>query len=125
MSDETVDLAGGPKVVQSYGDGGFRISGERFNHSIILMPTRVVAWPVNNIETVDLPSLTVIAEAPESIDILLIGCGHGAPRIDQTVREALRPRGIVIDVMTTGAACRTYNLLVSDSRYVAAALIAV
>jgi uncharacterized protein len=125
MTVEMPDNPDDTKVVQAYGDGGFRISGERFSHSIILLATRVLVWPVDSIESVDPASLAAISEAPEPIDILLIGCGHGAPRVDQAVRDALRPRGIVIDVMDTGAACRTYNLLVSDSRHVAAALIAV
>jgi len=125
MTSASSRQADGPKIVQAYGDGGFRISGERFAQSVILLPARVVPWPVTDIGSVDLASLDAIATAPEAIDILLIGAGRGVPRIDSAIRQALRPRGIVIDVMDTGAACRTYNLLVSDSRLVAAALIAV
>ena len=125
MTGDGLRPSDGPKIVQAYGDGGFRISGERFAHSVILLPGRVVPWPVLAIGAVDAASLGAIADAPEAIDILLIGAGRDVPRIDPEVREAFRPRGIVIDVMDTGAACRTYNLLVSDSRLVAAALIAV
>jgi uncharacterized protein len=125
MTGEAPKAPDGPKIVQAYGDGGFRVSGKRFTHSIILFPTRVLAWDVETIDRVDIQSLEVIAEAPEAVDILLIGSGNGVPRIPQSVRDALRPKGVVIDVMDTGAACRTFNLLISDSRQVAAALIAI
>lgn len=125
MTDVPPGSADGPKIIQAYGDGGFRISDGRISNSIIVLGSRVLDWAVDNIEAVDSASLAAIVEAPEPIDILLIGSGQGAPRVDQAVRDALRPKGIVVDVMNTGAACRTYNLLVADGRNVAAALIAV
>ena len=57
--------------------------------------------------------------------ILLIGCGQGAAMISPALRQALRAAGAVIDAMDTGAACRTYNVLLAEERRVAAALIAV
>ncbi len=125
MTDVPPGIADGPKIIQAYGDGGFRISDVRITNSIIVLANRVLDWSIDSIEAVDVASLAEVIKAPEPIDILLIGSGHGAPRVDQAVRDALRHKGIVIDVMNTGAACRTYNLLVADSRQVAAALIAV
>ena len=125
MTDVPPGSADGPKIIQAYGDGGFRFSDGRFANSIIVLGSRVLDWSVVNIEAVDVASLAAIVETPEPIDILLIGSGQGAPRVDEAVRDALRPKGIVVDVMNTGAACRTYNLLVADGRHVAAALIAV
>ena len=121
----TPDPESGPKLVQAYGDGGFRISGQRYEGSLIVLPSIVHAWSVTAIDEVTAESLAHVCDAGDAIDILLIGSGHEVPRLDQSVRDALRPRGIVADVMDTGAACRTFNLLVADARRVAAAMIAV
>ncbi|MEM7121231.1 MAG: Mth938-like domain-containing protein [Pseudomonadota bacterium] len=121
----TPDPERSPKLVQGYGDGGFRISGQRYEGSLIVLPSIVHAWPIGSISEVTAESLIQVSEADDPIDILLIGSGHGVPRIDEAVRNVLRPRGIVTDVMDTGAACRTFNLLVADARRVAAAMIAV
>ena len=56
--------------------------------------------------------------------ILLVGCGKNPGKLDEVLKESLRLAKIVTDVMTTGAACRTYNVLVAEDRRVAAALIA-
>ena len=125
MRDMTPDAESGPKLVQAYGDGGFRISGQRYEGSLIVLPSVVHAWPVASIGDVTAASLALVSDAAEPVDILLIGSGHDVPRVDQAVRDALRPRGIIADVMDTGAACRTFNLLVADGRHVAAAMIAV
>ena len=125
MRDMTPDPERGPKLVQGYGDGGFRISGQRYEGSLIVLPSIVHAWPITSIGEVTVESLVHVCESEDPIDILLIGSGHEVPRIDQAVRDALRPLGIVTDVMDTGAACRTFNLLVADARRVAAAMIAV
>ncbi len=121
----TPDPERSPKLVQAYGDGGFRISGQRYEGSLIVLPSVVHVWPITSIGEVTAESLAHVCEAGDAIDILLIGSGHEVPRIDQAVRDALRPLGIVADIMDTGAACRTFNLLVADARRVAAAMIAV
>ena len=125
MRDITPDPETGPNLVQAYGDGGFRISGQRYEGSVLVLPSAVHPWSVSTIDAVTASSLNLVSSAEEPIDILLIGSGQGIPRIDQAVRDALRPRGIIADVMDTGAACRTFNLLVADGRHVAAAMIAV
>ena len=125
MRDITPDADDGRKLVQGYGDGGFRVSSERYEHSIIVLPTTVHSWPVTTMDMVTAASLELVSDAHDAVDILLIGSGGGVPRIDHAIRDALRPMGIVIDVMDTGAACRTFNVLVTDGRRVAAALIAV
>lgn len=125
MRDMTPDPDRGPRLVQAYGDGGFRVSGQRYEGSLIILPSAVHAWPVTSMGEVTTQSLVQVCQSEDPIDILLIGSGHEVPRIDQAVRDALRPRGIIADVMDTGAACRTFNLLVADARRVAAAMIAV
>jgi uncharacterized protein len=60
-----------------------------------------------------------------SVNLLLIGCGPRMAMIPAALRASLRAKGVVIEPMDTGAACRTYNVLMAEGRLVAAALIPV
>ncbi|MDA0220516.1 MAG: Mth938-like domain-containing protein [Proteobacteria bacterium] len=113
------------KVINGYGDGGFRIAGERVEGSIIVFPERFMPWPVADAGRLQADDLQPLIEAAGQIDILLLGCGAGAPAVDPALRGLLREHGILVDVMDTGAACRTFNILLTESRAIAAALIAV
>jgi uncharacterized protein len=115
----------GPRLIDAYGGGGFRVSGETHQGSIIVTADRVLAWTVNDASTLTAADLAPITSALPPPDILLIGCGRRAVLIPPAVRQTLRNAGTVIDAMDTGAACRTYNVLLGEARRVAAALIAV
>ncbi len=116
----------GRQLIESYGDNRFKITGTVYEGSVLIFPDRALAWPVTSFEQIDAGSLAAFqgADMPP-VDILLIGCGRQMRFIPADLRAALRSRGIVIDAMDTGAACRTYNVLMSEDRRVAAALIAV
>ena len=113
----------GRKTVTAYGDGGFRIAGERIAGSVIVFPARAIPWPVAAVAEVGLESLAPVVAG--GVEILLLGCGRAAAPVGRDLAAALRRHGIAIDAMTTGAACRSFNLLVAEERAVAAALIAV
>ena len=66
----------------------------------------------------------VIAEAA-AIDVLLIGTGLNPAPLPEALRWRLKDAGIGVDAMQTGAAARTYNILLAENRKVAAALVAV
>ena len=66
-----------------------------------------------------------VLEAEPAVEILLIGTGSAMAPIPPALRALLRSRGIGCDGMDTGAACRTYNVLLAEGRRVAAVLIAV
>lgn len=112
-------------VITGYGDGGFRIGDRRHEGSLIVFPDAVMAWPVAAMPDVTPESLAEVAARSLRVDILLLGCGDASEVPARDVREFLRPHGIVVDAMTTGAACRTYNILMAEERLVAAALVAV
>lgn len=112
------------QVIDAYGSGGFRVSGEAFRGSILVLPSGVVSWPVAEIDALTLESLAPIVEAAPQIEILLLGCGPRAAMVPPALRQALRQAGLVVDAMDTGAACRTFNVLRAEERRVAAALIA-
>jgi uncharacterized protein len=114
--------AGGRPYIERYGPGGFKIGGAVFTGAVIILPSRAEAWPVAALAEATPESFRPVAEHG-AIEILLIGSGKRMERVSPALRQALREIGIVIDAMDTGAACRTYNVLASEGRRVAAALL--
>ncbi len=125
MTDISPVVPRGRQVVESYGDGRFRISGTVWTGSVLLRPDAVLSWPVAEFREIALEGLMPLTEGEDAPEILLIGCGNRAELLPRALREAIRAEGMVADVMDTGAACRTYNILVAEDRRAAAALIAV
>ena len=125
--DLTPLIPQGNQIIEGYGDGGFRISGHRVEGSVIVFPDKVVAWSTSTIRDMSVGNLEPVSAAGRlgAVELLLIGTGTRMTQIDRTLRAALRADGVVIEVMDTGAACRTYNVLMAEGRRVAAALIAV
>ncbi len=121
----TPDLDAGHQLIESYGDGRFRISGAVYEGSVLVLPERSLAWPVAAIEEISLDSLAPVIVAAAELEILLIGCGPRLALVPEDLRQALREAGVVAEPMDTGAACRTYNVLIAEDRPVAAVLIAV
>ncbi len=113
------------QVIQAYGDGGFRVNDRLFKGSILVFADRVTAWPVRSMAELTVESLAAVGGASPPVEILLVGCGPSLARISEQIRQAMREVGVVVDAMDTGAACRTYNVLASEERRVAAALIAI
>ena len=115
----------GRAPIDAYGNGGFRFADMSHRGSLLLLPSGIYGW-----ESVDAKELTVghfekvLAEA-QDIEVLLIGTGDGMRVLPKELRAAFKEAGISVDPMSTGAAVRTYNIMLSESRAVAAALIAV
>ncbi len=115
----------GRAPIDAYGNGGFRFADMSHRGSLLLLPSGIYGW-----EPVDAKELSVghfekvLAEA-QDIEVLLIGTGDGMRVLPKELRAAFKEAGISIDPMSTGAAVRTYNIMLSESRAVAAALIAV
>lgn len=120
----TPEIPQGRQVIESYGPGRFRISGVTHSGSVLVFPERAIAWPVGAMADLSLDALSVVRAAAPAVEILLIGCGPRLTPLPGKVRSALRAEGIGCDVMDTGAACRTFNVLLAEARRVAAALIA-
>ena len=124
--DLTPLIPAGRQIVESYGGGKFRVTGVSYQGSVLVFAARTLAWPVAAMDQLNEQSLEpVVAEAQAGgIDLLLLGCGARMAMVPATVRQHLRAAGVVVEGMDTGAACRTYNVLMADGRRVAAALIA-
>ena len=125
--DVTPLIPGGRQIIEGYGEGRFRIAGHVHTGAVIVFLERTIAWPVTAAEQTSLDNLEpVIAAAREgSVDLLLFGQGRRMLLVPAALRQGLREAGIVIEPMDTGAACRTYNVLMAEGRRVAAALVPV
>lgn len=124
-TDDQMGAADRPPAIEGYGAGGFRIDGVVRKGSLIVLPNRIVEWSVASFAEVDVRSLPPTLFAAAGIELLLLGCGAGMALPPRDLRQALRAAGIVIEVMDTGAAVRTYTALLGEQRRLAAALIAV
>ena len=125
----TVDItplaAEGRLMVESYGPGRFRIAGQTHQGSILLSPETVTPWDIAAPDTLTSASLDILLARTPRPEVVLLGCGGRMALVKSAIRDAWRQRGLAVDIMDTGAACRTYNVLVTEDRLVVAALIAV
>ena len=115
----------GQPYVDAYGEGGFRLAGQRFEGSVLITPRGLFPWAVQRIEAASAASLAPVIDASSEFDFLIVGSGAETMFLPSAVRRHLESHTIFPDVMATGPACRTYNLMMSENRRVAAALIAV
>ena len=124
--DLTPLIPGGRQIIESYGGGRFRISGQVHAGSRLVFPERVLPWAATAASEASLENLAPVVEAGRagSVDLLLLGQGVRMQPVPVALRQALRDAGIVVEPMDTGAACRTYNVLMAEGRLVAAALVA-
>jgi uncharacterized protein len=115
----------GRAPIEAYGNGGFRFADMSHRGSLLCLPTGIYGWePKDSSALVPEDFARVFAEA-ENIEILLVGSGKELRPIPKPLRAAFRGAHISADPMSTGAAVRTFNVLLAEERAVAAALIAV
>ncbi|AWN39176.1 hypothetical protein DK427_22670 [Methylobacterium radiodurans] len=93
--------------------------------SILVLPIGIRAWDVADPRRIDRTALRPVQAEAESIELLLVGTGADIVPLPPDLRGWLKDMKIGLDVMQTGAAARTYNILAGENRKVAAALIAV
>jgi uncharacterized protein len=114
------------QILQAYGNGGFRVSDTQWAGAIIVFPTRTMSWNVSASSDLTLEAFAPVGEANDPpIELLLIGMGQRMALLPSKLQAGLRAMGLGIDIMDTGAACRTYNVLIGEERRVAAALLPV
>ncbi|WP_210488041.1 Mth938-like domain-containing protein [Microvirga antarctica] len=115
----------GRHLIDAYGNGGFRFAEMSHRGSILALPSGVVAWPVTSMAELTAASLAPIFGEGSELELLLFGTGLDIAAFPASLRAQIREAGIGLDVMQTGAAARTYNILLAENRKVGAALIAV
>ncbi|MCZ2203768.1 Mth938-like domain-containing protein [Bartonella sp. A05] len=114
----------GRAPIEAYGNGGFRFADMSHRGSLICVPSGIyginMAGPL---PTQD--DIFRILEEAEEIEILLVGTGTELLRLPEKLRVLLWEKHISTDTMNTGAAVRTFNVLLAENRAVAAVLFAV
>ena len=112
--------------IDSYGDGGFRLSGERHEGSLLIVGDEPRGWTVGRLADLSLAALGPVLEAGRGeVEFVLLGTGVRNALPPREVREGLQLAGIGLEFMDTPTAARLYNVLTAEGRRVAAALIAV
>ena len=106
------------KPIDGYGPGFFRVGGERFEGAILCTGTGVKPWDGYEDEA-------QLLELAQDIDVIFVGTGSEIAHIPAPLRATLEQAGLGVEVMNSPSACRTYNILLSEGRRVAAALLPV
>ena len=102
--------------VDGYGPGFFRIGGKVVHGPVIVLPSGVAGWG-------GFDDTAPLIAAVGSIDVLFVGTGAEIAHLPIAFREALEAAGLGVEAMASPAACRTYNVLLSEGRRVGLALI--
>lgn len=125
MADITPIIPSDRQVIDGYGDGQFCVSGQWRTGPVIVLPDRTQPWEAKDFATLTVKDFAPIITAEPRVELLLIGSGARMQLIPKALRQGLREAGVVVEVMDTGAACRTYNVLLAEARRIAAALLPV
>jgi len=109
-------------LIRGYEPGAVMIGEARFTRSLLLTAGQILDdWPPASIGAIEAAHFEpVLALQPE---LVVLGTGDIQVFPDPRTYAALMAGGIGIEIMDTGAACRTYNILMAEGRHVAAALI--
>ena len=123
--DVTPLIRNDAQVIQSYEGGKFRVSGQVYEGAIIVTPEKTFAWEVPQIFTDLMPDHFRLLATLErgKPDVVFLGTGKTMRFIAPDLKRALKEQGLSPEPMDSGAACRTYNVLMAEGRRVAAALL--
>lgn len=120
MADVTPLIGPEAKIIQNYTARGFRINGAEYFGAIVIAGDEVLPLDVRAVTGLQFPHIAMLERF--DVNYLIIGAAKSA-MLDAALLTALKSRGVVAEVMELGAACRTYNVLRTEGRQVAAALI--
>ncbi|MCO6382275.1 MAG: Mth938-like domain-containing protein [Vannielia sp.] len=108
----------GEMPVEGYGPGFWRLGGELFEGAVLVGPGGVTPWA-------GLADPAPLVEMAGKVDVLFLGMGSEIAPVPRALREAVELTGLGLDVMASPSAARSYNVLLSEGRRVAAALLPV
>ncbi|MEM1039487.1 MAG: MTH938/NDUFAF3 family protein [Pseudomonadota bacterium] len=114
----------GRAPVDSYGAGGFRFADMSHRGSIMLLPSGIYGWTANTLSDITPSSLTQL-KGETDLELVLFGTGQDLQMLDEATLAFMDETGLRAEVMATGAAARTFNVLLAEGRPVGAALLAV
>jgi uncharacterized protein len=115
----------GRAPIDAYGNGGFRFAEMSHRGSILCLPSGIYAWPPTDPSEIEPAALAPALAEKAALGLLLLGTGRRQHLPGAEVRRAFVEAGVALEAMDTGAACRTYNVLLAEGRPAGAALLAV
>jgi uncharacterized protein len=111
--------------IDAYGNHGFRFGGMSHQGSMLALPSGMYGWTVTEVAELSLDDFSHVFEDHDRIGFVLLGTGKTQVWPAPELRQAFDEKRIGLEVMDTGAAVRTYNVLLAEKRPVAAALVSV
>ena len=114
----------GRAPIDSYGNGGFRFAEMSHRGSILCLPSGIYAWDPKTADEITKTTFQRILKE-QGVEVVLVGTGNDLCPLPASLLKALALKNIRADPMSTGAAARTFNVLLAEGRAVGAALIAV
>jgi uncharacterized protein len=114
-----------PAQIEAYGDGGFRFGGMSHRGSLLCFPDGIWAWPVTQVRELTPDLLQPAFDRAGQLDFFLLGGGRDPFALPAPLRARFNEVSLSVDAMPTGAAVRTWNILLGEGRRVGAGLIAV
>lgn len=124
MELKTLNAASDLQLIHGYGDGGFRVTGTRHSGDMLLLPRLALSW--THPELADLMFADIaplLGDTPPPL--FLLGVGDAPSRQYLELAADLKANGVSLELMSTAAACRTWNVLMSEGRNAAVGLIAI
>ncbi|MSP86567.1 MAG: hypothetical protein EXR38_01765 [Methylotenera sp.] len=113
-------------LITAYSESYIEINKRRYSHSLIVTPKKLMTdWNVADFTVLTAQHIATIADfdLEHSAEVILLGTGEKHQFLHPKIYQSLTAKGIPLECMTTAAACRTYNILMSEGRNVSAALI--
>lgn len=114
-----------PMPISAYGNGGFRFAEMSHQGSLLILPSGIYRWDIGEPSGLQSENFEAVFDEADEIEFLLLGTGPAQQFPAPELRETFARKKLGLEVMDTGAACRTFNVLLGEARAVAAALIAV
>ena len=115
----------GRNIIQSYGNGKFQINDKQYDHSVLVLPDQIIPWTPIDTNNLIIDDFKKVLTVGPIVELLLLGCGKTTWFLPLPLRDELKEMGLVLEPMDTGAACRTFNVLLGENRRIAAALMLV
>ena len=112
-------------LIDAHGGGGFRFADMSHRGSLLCLPDGIWAWPVAAPAELTAESLAQVFARTELLDFFVLGTGTAPWIMPEPLRARFRAAQVSLDTMTTGAAVRTYNVMLMENRRVGAGLIAI
>ena len=116
------DYSAGTYIIRSYADNKIEVNNESYSHSLIISNTKLITdWDVKHINDMTHSHWQALIERKP--EVILLGTGAKLVFPHPSTYAPAIEQGIGVEFMDSGAACRTYNILLSEDRFVIAGII--